>query len=102
MEAETETETVADEEPRLTDEQRARLEEWLRVHPYGDQDANGIDLGSLRRNLRLTPTERLIRLEEAANELLELKRAAECPQDLPQIMTIEALKRLKEEPDKEH
>jgi len=61
----------AEEQPTLTDEQRAKMEEWLRAHPYGDQDENGIDIGILRRNLRLTPTERLHRLQSAARALRE-------------------------------
>jgi hypothetical protein len=69
-------EKATTEEPMPTAEQRAALEAWLRDHPYGDQDENGIDLGSLRRNLRLTPTERLMRLEESARALLELKQNA--------------------------
>lgn len=66
------------EKTSLTSEQQTRLDEWLAwqaANPYGDQDENGIDLSSLRENLRLTPTERLIRLEQAANALLELDRA---------------------------
>ena len=53
---------ITDDQPdeeitSLTDEQRARMEEWLRAHPYGEQDENGIDLSLIRGNLRLTPTE---------------------------------------------
>jgi hypothetical protein len=43
---------------------------------YGDQDENGVDLSLLRENLRRTPTERLIRLEQAAASLDALKRNA--------------------------
>ena len=57
-------------------EQRQKLAEWLKAHPYGDQDENGIDLGSLRRNLRLTPMERVERHQKALANLLELKRHA--------------------------
>jgi len=32
---------------------------------YGDQDEKGIDLSLIRRNLRLTPTERLQNLQSA-------------------------------------
>jgi hypothetical protein len=59
----------------LTEEQRAAMEAWLAAHPYGEQDENGIDLSALRRNLRLTPTERLIRLQQAANSLIGLGHA---------------------------
>lgn len=60
----------------LTAEQRHQMEEWLAAHPYGEQDENGIDLSLLRGNLRLTPTERLIRLESAANDLKAIVRNA--------------------------
>ena len=36
---------------------------------YGDQDENGIDLSSLRRNLKLTPAQRLTRLQQAVETL---------------------------------
>lgn len=66
------------EEPQepVTAEQRAEMEAWLKAHPYGEQDENGIDLGSLRRNLALTPTERLHRMQNAANAILEIRRNA--------------------------
>jgi len=70
-------ETMEDEEPRLTDEQRARQEDWLRAHPYGEQDENGIDLSLLRRNLRLTPTERYRNHQRALRLALEIRRAGE-------------------------
>lgn len=60
----------------LTEEQRAAMEAWLQAHPHGDQDANGIDLSTIRRNLRLTPTERLIRLQQAANSLVKVRSNA--------------------------
>jgi hypothetical protein len=62
--------------PALTDEQRARMEAWLAAHPYGEQDENGIDLTAIRRNLRLTPGQRLERLQQAVNSLREIKNAA--------------------------
>lgn len=49
---------------------------WLAAHRYGEQDENGIDLSLLRQNLRLTPTQRLIRLELAANSMRELTENA--------------------------
>jgi hypothetical protein len=47
----------------MTDEQWA----WFQkaTHGYGDQDENGIDLSLLRENLRLTPTQRLDKLQDA-------------------------------------
>ena len=40
---------------------------------YGDQDENGIDLSLIRRNLRLTPAERLRQGDKARRDLLRLK-----------------------------
>jgi hypothetical protein len=41
------------------------------------QDSNGVDLARLRRNLRLTPDERLEQHYRAALSVLECMRAAE-------------------------
>jgi hypothetical protein len=60
----------------LTDEQRARMDEWLRDHPYGDQDENGIDVGAIRRNLALTPGQRLDRLQQAVDSMRKVTDAA--------------------------
>lgn len=65
--------TAGDSPATITDEHRAQIEAWLKAHPYGDQDEYGIDLGSLRRNLALTPTERLIRLQATAHAIQKLK-----------------------------
>lgn len=48
------------------------LVQWQEDHPdtWGDQDENGIDLAHLRENLKLTPVERLQRLD-AGRESLE-------------------------------
>jgi hypothetical protein len=43
---------------------------------YGDQDENGVDLASIRENLRLTPTERLERNRKFNLFADELRRAA--------------------------
>ena len=51
----------------ITEEQWAKLQAYSRG--YGDQDENGIDLSALRRNLRLTPAQRLARLQQAVNTL---------------------------------
>ncbi|MHB2015537.1 MAG: hypothetical protein ACYCW6_01185 [Candidatus Xenobia bacterium] len=48
---------------------------------YGDQDANGVDHSLLRDNLKLTPAQRLERMESAARALLQLKHAAGIPKD---------------------
>jgi hypothetical protein len=58
--------------PSLTDEQRTRLEEWLRTHPYGDQDENGIDLSLIRKNRKLTPAERLAQLQRAHDAFVRI------------------------------
>ena len=49
----------------MTDEQW----EWFQkaTHGNGDQDENGVDLSLLRENLRLTPTQRLDKLQDAIN-----------------------------------
>ena len=68
--------------PVLTDEQRARMEEWLKAHPYGDQDENGIDLSLIRNNLKLTPTERYRRHQSALHFFLGVRRAGTRPRVL--------------------
>jgi len=47
----------------LTDEQWAIF--YKATHGYGEQDENGIDISLLRENLKLTPTQRLEKLEGA-------------------------------------
>ncbi len=59
----------------LTDEQRARMDAWLAAHPYGEQDEKGIDLSTIRLNLKRTPSERLSRLQGGANSLLKIRNA---------------------------
>jgi hypothetical protein len=54
---------------RNNDEAQARLEAWLVAHPYGDQDENGIDLSLLRANRKLTPLQRLMKLEHLLRTL---------------------------------
>jgi len=69
------------EEPKdnleATEEQRERLLAYLRAHPYGDQDENGIDLSLLRENLKLTPTERIEKMRRALAFAMEVRRAGE-------------------------
>lgn len=60
--------------PDITDEERAAMMAWIAAHPYGDQDENGVDLSTLRYNLRLTPTERRIRLQQAAHSISKIRR----------------------------
>lgn len=47
----------------LTDAQWAVFQQATRG--YGEQDVNGVDIAMLRENLKLTPTQRLQRLEAA-------------------------------------
>jgi hypothetical protein len=47
--------------------------EWLKAHPYGEQDENGVDLSLLRANLKLTPAQRLAKLQRAWGTVLEIK-----------------------------
>lgn len=48
---------------------------WLNARGNGDPDENGISLDQLRENRKLTPTERLLKLENAVESLRELRRA---------------------------
>ncbi len=56
---------VEEPEDRLgmTEEQWAQFQAY--THGYGEQDENGVDLSLLRENLKLTPTERLERMDSA-------------------------------------
>jgi len=60
--------------PGWTPEQWATFQQYTRG--YGDQDENGIDLSLLRRNLRLTPAQRLERLQQAVNSFPKVRRHA--------------------------
>ena len=57
---------VYDHPPHFTEEerlQREKLYAYLNAHPYGEQDENGVDVSLLRENLKLTPRERLAKLQ---------------------------------------
>ncbi len=54
---------------------RAAQEEWLRAHPYGDQDENGIDLSLIRANLKLTPSERFYKAQRTATLFVSFREA---------------------------
>ena len=43
---------------------------------YGEQDENGVDLSLIRENLKLTPLERLRRMEQAAADAQQLRGLA--------------------------
>ena len=79
---ETQVETQ-DGEDRLgmTDAQWAQWQAF--TQGYGEQDANGIDVSNLRANLRLSPTERLIKHQRALKLFKEVRNAgirAACPE----------------------
>jgi len=40
---------------------------------YGEQDENGVDLSIIRQNLKLTPTERIRRADEARLDALRIR-----------------------------
>ena len=58
-------------------EAQAQTLAWLKAHPYGDQDENGVDLSLLRENLKLTPEQRWLKHQRALRTILEVKRAGE-------------------------
>ena len=73
-ELKTESEQEPEDHLGMTDEQWARFQEY--THGYGDQDENGVDLSLLRYNLKLTPTERIIKNQQALAFLEKVDRAA--------------------------
>jgi hypothetical protein len=70
-------EETLNEEPEdrlgMTPEQWA----WFQQHTrgYGDQDENGVDLSLLRANLKLSPTERVQKLQRALRLEWEIRNA---------------------------
>jgi len=72
-----EVEIMADQDLQhelgYTDEQWSRFQEY--THGYGEQDENGVDLSLLRENLKLTPVERIRRLQMHHDSVLRLKHA---------------------------
>ena len=62
------------EHPDTTDESRAGSQ--AAAQGYGDQDENGVDVSSLRRNLRLTPAQRLARLQQAVASMPRVRQSA--------------------------
>ena len=54
------------------DNAQGRIETYLREHPYGYQDENGIDLSLIAANLRMTPDERIRQAEKAAQQLARM------------------------------
>jgi hypothetical protein len=60
----------------LTPEQQAYMKKLADPHYYGDQDENGIDLSLIRRNLQLTPMQRLRKAAYESQALLSLRNRA--------------------------
>jgi hypothetical protein len=60
---------------KLSEEQRERVDAYLATNPFGEQNEYGIDRSLLRRNLRLTPTQRYANHQRALRLLHEVKRA---------------------------
>ncbi len=58
--AQTETQETEDR-LGMTDAQWAQWQTY--THGYGEQDANGIDISLIRENLRVSPSERLLKLQ---------------------------------------
>jgi hypothetical protein len=48
------------------------IQQYIREHPYGYQDENGIDLSLIRANLQLTPDERVKQAQKAAQQLARM------------------------------
>jgi hypothetical protein len=68
-----------DGEDEISPERAAQirqLQTWLKEHPYGEQDENGVDISLLRENLKLTPAERLIKHQKALERIGDLRRAS--------------------------
>ena len=59
----------------LTPEEEQYILDWVEANPMPDQDENGVDLGRLRENLKLTPAERLDRLERHMKSVAQLRQA---------------------------
>lgn len=52
-------------------------EETVPAEPYyGEQNEDGIDLSLIRENLKLTPAQRLAKMQRAAASMSELRNAA--------------------------
>lgn len=54
------------------DKSQNEIQQYIREHPYGYQDENGIDLSLIRANLQLTPDERVKQAQQAAQQLARM------------------------------
>jgi hypothetical protein len=59
--------------------ERDKIRDWaqqyLKDHPYGYQDENGVDLSLIAANLRLTPDDRVRQAQYAAQQLARMRDA---------------------------
>jgi hypothetical protein len=55
-------------------EHEAFLKKLADPHYYGDQDENGIDLSLIRENLKLTPLQRLRKMDHASRGAFDLRK----------------------------
>ena len=62
-------------ETSLTPEEEQFILDWYKEHPMPEQDENGVDIGHLRENLRLTPLERLEKMERHMKAVLQTRKA---------------------------
>lgn len=51
------------------------VQQYLREHPYGFQDENGIDLSLIWANLQLTPGERVRQAQQLIQQLARMMDA---------------------------
>ncbi len=54
------------------DKLQSEIQKYIREHPYGYQDENGIDLSLIRASLQLTPDERVKQAQQAAQQLARM------------------------------
>ena len=75
--------TTTEEQDDLPPEDPAAqaLIRWQNEHPqvWGDQDENGVDIARLRENLKLTPAQRLRKLDVGRKMLRLLQNARRRP-----------------------
>ena len=62
----------SENQPLIVSEQKA---EYATHGGFGEQDENGVDISLLRENLKLTPTQRLEKMLNAARFIQDLKNA---------------------------
>ncbi|MGN6370589.1 MAG: hypothetical protein ACTHN5_20240 [Phycisphaerae bacterium] len=55
-------------------EHEAFLKKLADPHFYGEQDENGVDVSLIRENLKLTPLQRLRKMDYASRGAFELRK----------------------------